>query len=84
MLRGSCHRDVSCLGVADGGDGLQIRRAAVNILNKQSRTGDKFSPPDWVMGEGLTTFPTLKYQLVTKCYTGPGNWLRIGTSGRLL
>jgi hypothetical protein len=27
--------------VVDGGDGLQIRRIAVNILNKQSRTADK-------------------------------------------
>jgi hypothetical protein len=27
--------------VADGGDGLQIWRVAVNILNKQSRTADK-------------------------------------------
>jgi hypothetical protein len=27
--------------VVDGGDGLQIWRVAVNILNKQSRTADK-------------------------------------------
>jgi hypothetical protein len=27
--------------VADGGDGLQIWRAAQNILNKKSRTADK-------------------------------------------
>jgi hypothetical protein len=27
--------------VADGGDGLQIWRAAANILNKQSPTSDK-------------------------------------------
>jgi hypothetical protein len=27
--------------VADGGDGLQIRRVAANILNKQLRTADK-------------------------------------------
>jgi hypothetical protein len=26
---------------ADGEDGLQIRRVAVNILNKESRTADK-------------------------------------------
>jgi hypothetical protein len=32
--------------VADGGDGLQIWRVAANILlNKQSRTADKGSPP---------------------------------------
>jgi hypothetical protein len=27
--------------VVDGGDGLQIRRVAANILNKQSRTADR-------------------------------------------
>jgi hypothetical protein len=29
------------LQVADGGDGLQIRRVSANILNKQSRRADK-------------------------------------------
>jgi hypothetical protein len=37
--------------VVDGGDGLQIWRAAVNILNKQSRTADKL----WASSVGLTT-----------------------------
>jgi hypothetical protein len=27
--------------VADGGDGLQMRRVAANILNKQSRTAER-------------------------------------------
>jgi hypothetical protein len=39
--------------VADGGDGLQIRRVTANILNEQSRTADK----GWSssLGVGLTT-----------------------------
>jgi hypothetical protein len=41
--------------VADGGDGLQIWRAAANILNKQLRTGDKGGPPAWRLDVGLTT-----------------------------
>jgi hypothetical protein len=32
---------MSRLQVADGGDGLQRRRVAANILNKQSRAADK-------------------------------------------
>jgi hypothetical protein len=37
----SCHHGMARPQVADGGDGLQIYRAAANILNKQSRTTDK-------------------------------------------
>jgi hypothetical protein len=32
--------------VADGGDGLLIGKVAANILNKQSRTGDR----EWSSG----------------------------------
>jgi hypothetical protein len=41
--------------VADGGDGLQIRRVAANILNKQSPAADWGDLPDWGLGVGLTT-----------------------------
>jgi hypothetical protein len=44
---------MACPWVADGRDGLQKRRVAVNTLNKQSQTADKrwsFS-----LGVGLTT-----------------------------
>jgi hypothetical protein len=34
------HCDMACPQVVDGGDGLQIWRVAVNILNKQSWTAD--------------------------------------------
>jgi hypothetical protein len=36
-----CHHGMARPQVADGGDALQFRRAAANILNKQSRTADK-------------------------------------------
>jgi hypothetical protein len=39
----------------DGGDGLQIWRVSVNILNKQSWTDDGGVPPAWGLGVGLTT-----------------------------
>jgi hypothetical protein len=32
---------MECPWVADGGDGLQVWRAAANILNNHSRTADK-------------------------------------------
>jgi hypothetical protein len=36
-----CHHGMARCWFADGGDDLQIRRVAANILNKQSRTTDK-------------------------------------------
>jgi len=38
---GPCHHGMVCLRFADGGDGLQMWRVAVNMLNKQSQTADK-------------------------------------------
>jgi hypothetical protein len=32
---GHCHHSMACPQVVDGGDGLQIWRVAINILNKQ-------------------------------------------------
>jgi hypothetical protein len=37
-----CHHGMASSGFADGGDGLQIRGVAANILNKQSRTADNW------------------------------------------
>jgi hypothetical protein len=43
--------------VADGGDGLQMRRVASNILNKQSRTADRGWPSSLVVGRGVNNPP---------------------------
>jgi hypothetical protein len=56
--------------VADGGDGLQVWRAAVNILNKLSRTADRGWSSSMVVERGVT-HSTVKSQYVTKCCTGP-------------
>jgi len=44
-----CHNDKVRIRVADGGDGLQTRRVATSILNKQSRTANK----EWSSGLGV-------------------------------
>jgi hypothetical protein len=36
-----CHHGMARSQVADGGNGLQIRSVAPNMLNKQSRTANK-------------------------------------------
>jgi hypothetical protein len=36
-----CHHDMGRPQFADGGEGLDIWRVAANILNKQSRIGEK-------------------------------------------
>jgi hypothetical protein len=41
--------------VADGGDGLQIWRVPVHILNKQSRKPKRCGLPDSGLGEELRT-----------------------------
>jgi hypothetical protein len=42
-----CHHGMARPQVADGEEGLHIRRIAENILNKQSGTADKRGPPAW-------------------------------------
>jgi len=49
---GLCHHDMARLRVADGGDGLQIRRVAENILNNQSQTTDKWWSSVLVVEQG--------------------------------
>jgi hypothetical protein len=58
IVNNQCYMGLSNHGmerppVADGGDGLQKRRVAENILNKKSRTADNGWSPKlegWVMG----------------------------------
>jgi hypothetical protein len=49
------HHGMGRSQVADGGDALQFWTAAVNILNKQSRTADKGWSSSMGLGVGLTT-----------------------------
>jgi hypothetical protein len=50
-----CHHGMARPKVADRGEGLQIWRAAANILNKQSRTADRGWPSS--LGVGGTNNP---------------------------
>jgi len=49
---GPCHHGMTRPQVADGGDGLQIRKVAVNILTKQSRTDDSGWSSNLGVGRG--------------------------------
>jgi hypothetical protein len=61
--------------IADGEDGLQIRKVDVNVLNKQKRTDNS----GWYSILGVerraNNSTPLKIQHVTKCYTGPRNFV---------
>jgi hypothetical protein len=54
--------------VADGGDGLKIWRAAANILNKQSRTGDKGSSSSLGVVRGANKSSPEKNKLLTSSF----------------
>jgi hypothetical protein len=56
--------------------GGQLRIYWISSRGQLTRTG----PQAWMLGEGLTTLPSKKKkkkkkQLVTKCYTGPRDWM---------
>jgi hypothetical protein len=67
------HHGMARPRVADGSDGLHIRRVAANILNEQSRRVDKGWSSILGVGRGANHTPE-KNQLVMKCHTGPRNW----------
>jgi hypothetical protein len=71
-----CHHGMARPQVADGGDGLQIWRVAANILNKQSRTADKWWSLAWGLSVGLTT-PPLKNKHVTEDHKKTRTWTGI-------
>jgi len=52
---GPYHHGMACPQVADGGDGLQMRKAVANILNDQPRTSDKGCSSILGVGRGLTS-----------------------------
>jgi len=53
-IQAYCVCGIVCPWVADGGDGLQIRRVAANVTTKQSRTAYKGWSPVWGLGEGVS------------------------------
>jgi hypothetical protein len=58
--------------VANGADGLQIWRAAANILNKQSRTADMGFSCSLGVGRGLTTPHRKKHSMLRNVTHGLG------------
>jgi hypothetical protein len=51
-------------------NGIRIRSILISSCGQPISGG----PPDCGLGEGLTTSHSKK-NLVTKCYTGSGNWM---------
>jgi hypothetical protein len=60
--------------VADGGDALQLRRVAANILNKQSRTAEKGWSSSLGVGHGANNSSQEKNKLVTNIQKRPRTW----------
>jgi hypothetical protein len=54
-----------------GGNGLQIRKVATNILNKKSKAAKKGWSFGLRVGRGSNNSSPSK-NLVIECYTGPG------------
>lgn len=50
-----CHHCMACPQVVEGGEGLQIRRVGVYILNMQSRTVQRVLSSSLGVGWGLKT-----------------------------
>jgi hypothetical protein len=74
-----CHNGMARRQVVDGGDTIQLCRAAANILNKQSWTANKGWSSSLVVGHGLTTPNCKKKSLLQKFKRrlGPGRIPRI-------
>jgi hypothetical protein len=56
-----CHHGMARPQVADGGDGLQIWRAAANVSNKQSRTSEKRWSISFGAGREANSSPSLTH-----------------------
>jgi hypothetical protein len=81
-----CHHGMARLQIADGGDGLQIWRVAINISNKQSRTADRGWPSilggGGLLGTRLNTVHLRTFNLLRNAESfGPGRipWHDIST-----
>jgi hypothetical protein len=49
---GACHQNMARPHIMSGKHGLDLWTAAANIINKQSRTAEKGSPPPWWLSKG--------------------------------
>jgi hypothetical protein len=65
-----CHHCMAPPQVADEGDGLQIWRAAANVLNKQSRTVDKGWSSSLTIGRGANNSPQKKKKILRNVTKG--------------
>jgi hypothetical protein len=68
-----CHHGMARPQVADGGDAFQIWRVAANILNKQSRTADRWWPSGLGVGRGKHPPTVKKMYVLQSIYKGLGN-----------
>jgi hypothetical protein len=68
-----CHHGTARTRVEDGGDGLQIWKVAVNILNKRSQTASEGWSSSLGVGRGANKSLALQNHLITKCYIEPRN-----------
>jgi hypothetical protein len=68
-----CHHGMARPQVAVGGDDLQLRSVAANILNKQSRRADKGWSSRLGVGHRANNFHH-KNKLVTKCHKRRRIW----------
>jgi hypothetical protein len=61
--------------VVDGEDGLQIRRAAANMLNNKSWSAEKGWSSSLEVGHGANTSSLEKNNLVMKDHKKPRTWM---------
>jgi hypothetical protein len=71
-----CHHGMARPQVADVGDALQVWRVAANILNKQSRTAEKWWSFNLGVGRGANNSSPSKISLLRKITRslGPGRF----------
>jgi hypothetical protein len=67
-----CHHGMASPQVSDGGEDLQIRRVAANILNKQLRAADKRWPSSFGVGHRANNSSPCKIILVRNVTTDLG------------
>jgi hypothetical protein len=70
---GPCIYSMVCRQVADRGNGFQLRRVDVNILNKEWHTADKEWSYSLGVGHGANNPSPQKIKL-TKCSKEPRTW----------